>query len=420
MNTIVTITISLLLSAFFSGMEIAFVSSNKLLFEIERKKKALTSKVLAIFYKHSEQYITTMLVGNNIVLVVYSLKMAELLEPYFKHFIASDYVVTLLQTIIATILVLFTGEFLPKTIFKSSPNLWLTFFAFPLLFFYILLWPIARFCHIMSIVILRLFKVYKKVDDETGYLNKVDLEHLLKKNMEQLENDRRMEQDVKILQNALDFSSVKLRDCEVPRTEIVACELQNLTLDYLKDVFSETGYSKVLVYKDSIDNIIGYIHTQVIFKNPENLPQYIRPLPIVPETMPANKLLKIFMKKKKNIAVVVDEFGGTAGIITLEDILEEIFGEIEDEHDNREYVAKQLSEKEFLFSGRLNVADINEKFNLNIPESDDYQTLAGYILFEYKNFPRVNDVIVIGDKTFIIMKASRNLIELVRVMLDKK
>ena len=288
------------------------------------------------------------------------------------------------------------------------------------MFFYILLWPIARFCHIMSIVILRLFKVYKKVDDETGYLNKVDLEHLLKKNMEQLENDRRMEQDVKILQNALDFSSVKLRDCEVPRTEIVACELQNLTLDYLKDVFSETGYSKVLVYKDSIDNIIGYIHTQVIFKNPENLPQYIRPLPIVPETMPANKLLKIFMKKKKNIAVVVDEFGGTAGIVTLEDILEEIFGEIEDEHDNREYVAKQLSEKEFLFSGRLNVADINEKFNLNIPESDDYQTLAGYILFEYKNFPRVNDVIVIGDKTFIIMKASRNLIELVRVMLDKK
>ena len=176
----------------------------------------------------------------------------------------------------------------------------------------------------------------------------------------------------------------------------------------------------MLVYKDSIDNIIGYIHTQVIFKNPENLPQYIRPLPIVPETMPANKLLKIFMKKKKNIAVVVDEFGGTAGIVTLEDILEEIFGEIEDEHDNREYVAKQLSEKEFLFSGRLNVADINEKFNLNIPESDDYQTLAGYILFEYKNFPRVNDVIVIGDKTFIIMKASRNLIELVRVMLDKK
>ncbi len=419
MNTIVVITILLLLSAFFSGMEIAFVSSNKLLFEIGRKKKRLTSKVLSIFYKNSEQYITTMLVGNNIVLVLYSLKMAELLEPYLKMLVESNFIVTLLQTIIATILVLFTGEFLPKTIFKTNPNLWLTFFALPLLFFYVLLWPIARFCHIMSIGVLKIFKAYKKVDIETGYLNKVDLDHLLQKNLEKLEADSKLEQEVKILQKALDFSSVKLRDCEVPRTEIVACDLQNLTLDYLKTVFSETGYSKVLIYKKSIDNIIGYIHTQVIFRNQENLEQYIRPLPIVPETMPANKLLKIFMKEKKNIAVVVDEFGGTAGIVTLEDILEEIFGEIEDEHDNKEYVAKQISEKEFLFSGRLNVEDINEKFDLNIPESCDYQTLAGYILYEYKNFPKVNDVIVIGNLTFIIMKANRNLIELVRVMLDK-
>lgn len=299
MNTIVVITILLLLSAFFSGMEIAFVSSNKLLFEIGRKKKRLTSKVLSIFYKNSEQYITTMLVGNNIVLVLYSLKMAELLEPYLKMLVESNFIVTLLQTIIATILVLFTGEFLPKTIFKTNPNLWLTFFALPLLFFYVLLWPIARFCHIMSIGVLKIFKAYKKVDVETGYLNKVDLDHLLQKNLEKLEADSKLEQEVKILQKALDFSSVKLRDCEVPRTEIVACELQNLTLDYLKSLFSETGYSKVLIYKKSIDNIIGYIHTQVIFRNQENLEQYIRPLPIVPETMPANKLLKIFMKEKK-------------------------------------------------------------------------------------------------------------------------
>lgn len=420
MGTIGVIVVALVFSAFFSGMEIAFVSSNKLLFEIGKNRQRLTSKILSIFYNHREQYITTMLVGNNIVLVVYSLKMADLLDPYLRCIVSSDTAVTLIQTIVATILVLFTGEFLPKTIFKNSPNLWLKVFAVPLYLFYVLLWPLAKLCYLLSVGVLKLFGAYKQQDASANDLNKTDLDYLLQENMENADVDKSMEQDVRILQNALDFSSVKLRDCEIPRTEIVACDKEEMTVESLKEIFAKTGYSKILIYKDSIDNIIGYIHTQAIFTNPDSLEEFIRPLPIVPETMPANKLLKTFMEEKKNIAVVVDEFGGTAGIVTLEDILEEIFGEIEDEHDNRAYVAKQISEKEYLISGRLNVEDVNERFALNIPESDDYQTVAGYILYEHKNFPKSNDVLVLGNLTFIIMKANKNLIELVRIVRDKK
>ena len=292
------IAISLIFSALFSGMEIAFVSSNKLRFEIDKKSNSLTSKIIEFFYRHSEQYISTMLVGNNIALVVYSIQMANLLTGVIQqHIVTSDFVVMIIQTIIATIIVLFTGEFIPKMIFKSSPNVWLSIFSPFMYIIYIVLYPITIFTTFLSKNILRLFKLYNP-QHETHELSKVDLDYLINESIEGSDSQEEIEHDVKIFQNALDFSEVKLRDCAIPRTEITALPEEGTSLIDLRNTFTNTGYSKILIYRQSIDNIIGYFHWNDLFKNPEDWKKQIRPLPIVPETMAANKLMDIFMQEK--------------------------------------------------------------------------------------------------------------------------
>ena len=413
MDSFTFILLTLLFSAFFSGMEIAFVTSNKLRFELDKKQRDLTSSILSIFYKYPQQYISTMLVGNNVSLVIYGLLMADVLTPWLKP-IGNQFLITLVQTILATVIVLFTGEFLPKTIFRVNPNLWLRIFSWLLLLFYILLYPISRFSTWLSMGILKILRVKISDTAEENVFSRIDLNYLIQETFESHQNEKELENEVKIFQNALDFSKVRLRDCSVPRTEIIALDYDTDVVT-LKQTFIETGLSKIPIYRGDIDNIVGYIHSSEMFEHQNDWKKQINQIPIVPENMAAQKLMKLFMLQKKSIAVVVDEFGGTAGIITLEDIIEEIFGEIEDEHDNRGYMAEQTGEKEYIFSGRLEVKTANTKFNLQIPESDEYETIAGFILNNHQHFPKLNEVIRIEGFTIKCVKVTNNRIELVKM-----
>ncbi|MEE0972766.1 MAG: hemolysin family protein [Paludibacteraceae bacterium] len=411
---IIVILISLLFSAFFSGMEIAFVSSNKLRLQMDMQKQTLTSSILSIFYAHPDRYISTILVGNNIALVIYGMQMAALLESFLYEWLANSAVVAIAQTFISTLVILITGEFLPKMIFKINPNWWIQVFAVPMLLFYVLLYPISMFMSWISELLMRLFHLPAGQTDR--YLvGRVDLDRLIHESIETSEEE--VENDLKFFQNALDLSKVKLRNCIVPRTEIEAVDY-NCSLDELKQTFVQTGYSKLLVYQDNIDNIVGYVHSKELFTKPERWQSQIILVPIVPETMAANKLMNMLLLKKKSLAVVVDEFGGTSGIVTLEDIVEEIFGEIEDEHDTPEYVEKQLSESEFIFSGRLEIDYLNETFDLLLPESEDYLTLAGLVLHVYQGLPPAGEQIKIKGYTLKIIKATKNKIELIKLIKD--
>ncbi|MDD5185967.1 MAG: hemolysin family protein [Paludibacter sp.] len=414
MDSLPYILLTLLFSAFFSGLEIAFVTSNKLRFELDKKQRNLTSSILSIFYHHPQQFISTMLVGNNISLVLYGLLMADLLTPPLQLLLGSQFLITFTQTILATAIVLFTGEFLPKTLFRINPNLWLRIFSGLLYFFYIGLYPVTRLSTWISLGILRIFGVKISQTTQENVFSRIDLNYLIQESFENQQNAKDLENEVKIFQNALDFSKVKLRDCSIPRTEIIALNY-DADVETLKQTFIETGLSKIPIYKGDIDNIVGYIHSSEMFEHQLDWKKQINQIPIVPENMAAQKLMKIFMLQKKSIAVVVDEFGGTAGIITLEDIIEEIFGEIEDEHDNRGYIAKKTNENEYLLSGRLEVKAANAKFNINIPESDAYETIAGFILHNHQHFPKLNEVIRIEGFTIRCVKVTNNRIELVKV-----
>jgi len=416
LEIITYILITLLFSAFFSGMEIAFISSNKLRFELDKKQHNLTSSILTIFYNHPQNFISTMLVGNNIALVIYGLLMARLLSPAFD-FMGNQFFITFSQTIVATIIVIFTGEFLPKTIFRVNPNLWLRVFSWLLFFFYIILYPVAKFSSWISFKLIKLFHVQINQNQQDKSFSRIDLNYLIQESYVNTEDEKAIDNEVKIFQNALDFSKVRLRDCSVPRTEIIALEY-NTDLNTLKQTFIETGLSKIPIYKGDIDNIIGYIHSSEMFEHQNEWKKYINPIPIVPESMAAQKLMKLLMQQKKSIAVVVDEFGGTAGIITLEDIIEEIFGEIQDEHDLIEYVAEKTSDNEYLLSGRLEVESANAKFGLNIPESDEYETIAGFILHHHQHFPKFNEVIHIDKFTVKCIKVTSSRIELVKFIIQ--
>lgn len=418
MDSIPYIIFSLLFSAFFSGMEIAFVSSNKLRFELDKKHRGLASTILSVFYRNPQQYISTMLVGNNISLVVYGLLMADALAPWLAP-LSNVFAITLVQTLLATIIVLFTGEFLPKTIFRINPNLWLRVFSGLLLVFYVFMYPLSRFSTWLSISVMRMFGIKISHSTEESVFTRVDLDYLLQENLEnQLDKDG-LEHEVKIFQNALDFSRVKLRDCYVPRTDIIALDY-NTSVETLKQTFIETGLSKIPIYKGDIDNVIGYIHSSEMFEHQKDWKKQINQIPFVPENMAARKLMKLFLHQRKSIAVVVDEFGGTAGIVTLEDIMEQIFGEIEDEHDNLDYVAEKVSAGEYLFSGRLVVKTANAKFGLDIPESDAYDTIAGFILHHHQHFPKLNEVIRISGFTVKCVKVTNNRIELVKFTTGRK
>ena len=416
MDIILVIVISLLLSAFFAGMEIAFNSSNRLMAKIDSTDKSFAGAVISLFYKNTGQFISTMLVGCNIVLVVYSIAMAKVLDLYIRGYITDNtLLVSLIQTVIATLLVIFIGEFLPKTIFRYNSNFWLRFFSPLALIFYIVLYPVSKLSVWMSAGILRLFGTKISLNDKSDVFDKVDLNFLLEETIEQ-SSSQSIENEIKIFKNALDFSSVKLRECIVPRNEIVALDIETDSLENIRNTFAESGFSKIPIYKDNIDNIIGYIHSSDLFEPTDNWRTLLRKIPVVPETMPANKLMHSLLKEKKSIAVVIDEFGGTAGIVPLEDIIEEIFGEIEDEHDINEYVLKKVADGEYLLSGRLEIDTINRKLNLSLPESDEYVTLAGLLLHHYQKIPKLNDSIEIDDWTFKVVQATNNRIELVKLI----
>lgn len=414
MSILVYLLITMAFSAFFSGMEIAFVSVDKLRFELERKG-GVSSRILSLFLKNPNDFISTMLVGNNIALVIYGILMAQLIgENLLAGFIANHFVMVLVQTVISTFIILVTGEFLPKTLFKINPNLVLNVCALPLFLCYVILYPVSKFSSGISYLFLRMFGVKVTKDASAKAFTKVDLDYFVQSGIDNADSQEELDAEVKIFQNALDFSTIKIRDCIVPRTEVVAVD-RDTSLDNLKSRFIESGISKIIVYDGNIDNVVGYIHSSEMFRNPKDWRDNLKEVPIVPDTMAAHKLMKLFMQQKKTIAVVVDEFGGTAGIVSLEDLVEEIFGDIEDEHDNTSYICKQIGEGEYILSARLEIEKVNETFGLELPESDDYLTVGGLILHQFQSFPKLHELISVGRYQFKIIKVMPTKIELVRL-----
>ena len=426
-NLIIGLIIAMLFSAFFSGMEIAFVSSNRLLAEMDREKNGLSQKAITVFYQHPNNFVSTMLVGNNIALVIYGILFAQIFDAtLFAPF--SDGIRVTLDTLLSTVIVLFTGEFLPKTIFKNTPNTMLTVFAIPAWLCYVILYPISRLATLLSKGLLRLVGIRMTKENEEREFTKVDLDYLVQTSIDNAGDEDLIGEEVKIFQNALDFSETKVRDCMVPRTEIDAVE-DTATIEELKQTFIESGHSKIIVYHEDIDHIIGYIHSSDMFRLDNSAEansslftlhsSLLREISFVPETMLASRLMKQLMQQKRSLAIVVDEFGGTSGLVSLEDIMEEITGEIEDEHDSTNHVAKQLSDHEFILSARLEISKINEQFDLSLPESDEYMTLGGLILHVYQSFPKLNEVVKFGDFEFKIVKNTATKIELVRLTVAK-
>ena len=414
-TTILLLIVVILFSALFSGMEIAFVSSNKLLHGIDRNESSMTSNVINKFYENSNNFISSLLVGNNIVLVIYGILMAKLLNATVLSGLADNEGVRLfLETLISTIVIIFTGEFVPKALFRIDPNSALKRFALFTYPIYIILYPFSRFTTLCSCLILRLFNVKIKDEAMDTTFSKTELNNLIQSSLDNADEEQEIDNDVRIFQNALDFSNIKVRDCFVPRTEIEAVEI-NTPLEELKSAFIESGHSKIVVYKDNIDNIIGYIHSSELFRLNKKWQQKICKMPYVPETLSAQKLMRTLMQQKKSLAVVVDEFGGTSGIISLEDLLEEIIGEIEDEHDNHNLVAKSIGNNEYILSGRLEIERINEMFGIDLPESDEYQTLGGLILVHHKRFPQMNETINVGKFRIRAIKLRSTKIELVKL-----
>ncbi len=418
MGLIIPLFISMAFSAFFSGMEIAFVSSSKLRFEME-KGNDMTTRILSVFYHNPNNFISTMLVGNNIALVIYGIFMAQIIQDHLlAGIISNEASLVIIQTIISTFIILVTGEFLPKMLFKINPNVTLRLFAIPTYICYVVLYPISRFASTLSTGILYLTGTRINKEDTDKAFTKVDLDYFIQSSIEESGNQKEIDTEVKIFQNALDFSTIKIRDCMIPRTEIIAVD-QEASLEELKETFIENGVSKVIVYKDDIDNIIGYIHSSEMFKGISDWRKNIRTIPIVPETMSAHKLMTLFMQQKRSLAIVVDEFGGTAGIVALEDLVEEILGDIEDEHDTNSTIAKAIGENEYILSGRLEIEKANEEFGLNLPEKDDYQTIGGLILHEYQSFPKTHETITVGNFQFKIIKVTATKIELVKLKVQK-
>ncbi len=405
----------MVLSAFFSGMEIAFVASNRLLMKVGKGQSGLSQHCLKVFYANPNSFVSTMLVGNNIVLVVYGILFARIFDGLWQMAgISNDATLVMLDSICSTLVILFTGEFLPKTLFKSNPNRLMSLLAPLAYLFYIVLWPISRFSTLLSRLFLRLLGVKMEEGNNDGTFTKVDLDDLVQSSIDNTPQGGEVDDEMKIFQNALDFPDLKVRDCMVPRTEINSVPY-DCTADELQQKFVESGNSKILIYKEDIDHIVGYIHTLELFRAREKWHDHIRQMPFVPETMAAQKLMQIFLGQKKSIGVVVDEFGGTSGIVSLEDIVEEIFGDIEDEHDNTNYIAKQTADGDYILSGRLEIDKANELFNLGLPDSGEYKTISGLILHAYQSFPKLNEVVKVGKYHFKIVKKTMTKIEVVRL-----
>lgn len=416
MSILTVILICLLLSAFFSGMEIAFVASNKLRIEISKSDKSIAQALIDLFVSNSGMYITTMLVGNNVVMVIYGIFMKDYLVGQFGFL--SDLSLgmkMLVETLISTLIILFFAEFLPKTLFRLRPNAFLRFFAIPVFLFYLLFFPVTYFSVWQGGLLLRLFTGKKMGQTEQNRaFGKVDLNNLIEEG-EMADETQEEVHEIKLFRNALDFSEIKLRECIVPRTDLKALPI-DATMEELRDLFISTGLSRILIYKENIDNIIGYVHSSSLFKNPRNIVGALSGVIIVPETMSASHLLNLFIKQQRSIAVVVDEFGITAGIVTIEDIMEEIFGEIEDEHDHPNLKEEVVSDHEYIFSGRLEVDYLNEKYGLDLPENEEYETLAGCLLYYNESIPTEGEKIVIGDYLFEVLCVKNARIEEIKVV----
>jgi len=422
MNEITVIIVTIILSAFFSGMEIAFISSNKLKIELDKGKGHIGARIISSFSRYPARFIGTLLMGNNIALVIYGIAMATLLEPRLKAGIPllerSESLLVLLQTVIATLIILFVAEFLPKVLFRINPNPVLNFFAVPVRIVYFLLYPLVIIFIGLSEWVLRyLFKVH--INSENYVFSVVDLDDYLKKFLPEEKDDQDVKQEIQMFQNAIEFRNIKLRECMIPRPEIVAVEQED-SIEELRKAFVENGFSKILIYNESIDNVVGYVHSFDMFKYPETIKEVLRPILIVPETMLANHVMNMFIQKHKNIAVVVDEFGGTSGLVTMEDVMEEIFGEIEDEYDDEELVENRLSEDEFILSARLEIDYLNDKYNVDLPVSEEYETLAGLIIQHHESIPDVNEKISIPPFEFDILQVTESKIEQVRLKIKQE
>ena len=412
--TVSVILICLLLSAFFSGMEIAFLTSNKLRIEIDKSKKGVTQALIDLFISHSGMYITTLLVGNNVVMVIYGIFMSDLLVKQFEFLHLSIGVELFVDTLVSTLIILVFAEFLPKTVFRLRSNLFLKLFSVPVFLFYLLFFPLSYFSVWLGGWLLRIFTGRKLGHKEPNRaFGKVDLNNLIEEGEVNARQEEEMH-EIKLFRNALDFSEVKLRECIVPRPDVVALSIDS-SIEELTQLFIDTGLSRILIYKESIDDIIGYVHISTLFKDPPTIAKALSRVLIVPETMSAQRLLNLFIRDQKSVAVVVDEFGITAGIVTIEDIMEEIFGEIEDEHDHLNLKEVMISEQEYIFSGRLEVDYLNEKYHLDLEEREEYETLAGLVLYFNQSIPQEGETIVVNDLTFKILSVKNARIEEIKV-----
>lgn len=422
MDNWLIVIISLVFSAFFSGMEIAFITSNKLKIELDKNKGLFAAKILSEFFDNPSRLLGALLLGNNIALVVYGIAMAAILGPFILSILppgySSEFIVLILQTLISTLLILITGEFIPKALFRINSNRVLNFLAIPVKIYYWIFYPFIHFIVWISEFILE--KIFRlKLIHQDYPFSPVDLDNYIKEFSRDGKEITEARQEIQMLQNAIDFRKVKLRECMIPRTDITAIE-QTDSIENLTKCFIDSGHSKVLIYKESVDNIIGFVHSSDIFKKPADILSVTHTIPIIPETMLANNVLSMFINQAKSIAVVVDEFGGTSGVVTMEDIIEEIFGEIEDEFDVEEMVEKQINANEFIFSARLEIDYLNEKYKFNLPESDDYETLGGLIINVHESIPPVNEIIKINSYRFAIIQASESRIELVHLTVDNR
>ena len=416
LTIILLIVFMLLLSAFFSGMEIAFTSKNRLKLEIDRKQSRMFDSIAEVFARHPGQYITTILVGNNIALVIYSLAMSMLLREIYAGLgwaeLAREGSVAI-DTAVSTVIIIFFAEFLPKSVFRNDPNFYYRALAPVIYFFYILLYPIARFTTLLSHGILRLMGRRVEEKNITPSFDREDLAALLDASGQEAHSEP--DNELKLFQNALDFADLRVRDCMVPRVDVEAVDIDDTTIEQLTARFVESKYSRIFVWRKSIDNIIGYVNSKSLFTRPERISDVMMEVNFVPETMPLQLVLENFIKHRSNIAVVIDEFGGTAGIISLEDVLEQIFGEIEDEHDVPDLVEKQVGADEYVFSCRLEVKYLNERYGLGIEESREYDTLAGFIIYHYEGIPGAGETVFIGNLQLRILRTTRSRIELARV-----
>lgn len=409
--------VTLVFSALFSGVEIAFITADRVRIGLDSSRGGFINRIVSLYYAHQEFFISTILVGNNIMLVIYGMGAATFLEPWIAaHVSDNQAVILLLQTLISTLVILFMGEFIPKSMFRINPNTSLRVFALPVYFFYIVLWPVAAFTSWLSGMLMKLAGI-KAEDTRLGVLSITELNDYLDSKIDDLENpaEVQVENEVKIFHNALDFSSTQLKDCMVPRNELVAVNIEDTTREELSALFTSSGRSKIIVYKGDIDNVTGYVHVSELFDPQSDWKDHIKEVLYAPETLLANTMMRRLLTEKRSMAVVVDEFGGTAGLVTLEDLVEEIFGDIQDEHDKNAPTAKEVSPGVYEFSGRVEVRTLRDDFRLDIPEDDEYQTLAGYIMHSTGSIPVKGEAVEIDGLLFSILEASATRLDLIRV-----